>query len=54
LDEFGSKTDEAFRLFVREAVLEKNVLAFDVAEVSKTLHKSAKRYLFLFGATSVP
>ena len=35
-------------------MLKNYVLAIDVAEVPKSLHEPAKRYLFLFGTTRVP
>jgi len=35
-------------------MLKDDVFAIDVAEISEALHKAAKRYLFLFGVTSVP
>src|SRR5262249_7013556 len=54
LDQFGSEAEEAFRLFIRKPVLKNNILAIDVAKVSESFDKSAKRYLFLFGTTSVP
>jgi hypothetical protein len=52
--QFRRETDEAFGLFVGEAMFEDDVLAVDVAEGLEALHERPQRYLLFLGAAGVP